>query len=88
MSETPYPIDKLPEPYRKPIPRDLTDIPEQTADRPDSLYTGEDPAPAAPYSMPRLYRHTCTGMPWDMPETLGLLPGDMPMLYDLWGVWS
>ncbi len=84
MLETPYPMDKTPELYRKPMPLDCP----EGADLPDSLHTGENFTPAEPYSMPRLYRHSCTGLPWDVPEALGLLPGDMPMLYDMWGLWS
>ncbi len=87
MPKTPYPIDPFPDPYRKPMPGDLTDSREMAADPPDTLHTAENLAPRH-HQMPRLYHQVYPGMPYDMPDELGLLPGDMPMLYDLWGLWS
>ncbi len=74
-----YPIPYLPEPIPHiPTSPESTEIPTvQTT-----------PMSAEPYQMPRMYHSSLTGIPYDVPDSLGLLPGEMAVLYPLWDLWS
>ncbi len=90
---TPGPVQN-PSHYCNPVHRTedpLPDLSDPAFPAVDNRYQGEPTAQANLYTahhpLPRMHSGL-SGLPYGIEEEWDLLPGEVPPLYDTWGLWS